>query len=165
MKNYIALLLILLPFYAMADWAFNFTRRNKDIRKKEYTSSSQVKDKGGFFDFVLNSSDPINEIVILNTDHGFVPSTINAKEGMQYRIHIVNVNEKDKNVSFVLDAFSEHHATYFGKIKSFIINPQKEGIYTFQSPETSAQGRLVVYPTSKVKESSEKVNLRAPASE
>lgn len=149
----------------MADWAFNFTRRNKDIRKKEYTSSSQVKDKGGFFDFVLNSSDPINEIVILNTDHGFVPSTINAKEGMQYRIHIVNVNEKDKNVSFVLDAFSEHHATYFGKIKSFIINPQKEGIYTFQSPETSAQGRLVVYPTSKVKESSEKVNLRAPASE
>ena len=42
------------------------------------------------------------------------------------------------NVSFVLDSFSEYHATFYGKIKSFVIRPVKEGVYKFVSPETSA---------------------------
>jgi hypothetical protein len=58
------------------------------------------------------------------------------------------VNEKEKNVSFVLDSFSEHHATYYGKIKTFTIRPQKEGVFKFVSPETAAQGKLVVFPAS-----------------
>ena len=57
----------------------------------------------------------------------------------------------------MLDAFSEHHATFYGKIKSFVIRPQKEGVYKFVSPETAAQGKLVVAPDEK--------NGRVPASE
>ena len=144
-----------------AEWAVDFSRRNKEIRKKEYNEPQSTDKKEGFFDFIVNSTEPISEVVVLNTETGFVPSTIRAREGKSYRIHIVNVNQKDKNVSFVLDAFSEHHATYFGKIKTFVINPQKEGVYTFQSPETSAQGRLVVYPAN----NNTNLEMRAPASE
>ena len=143
-----------------ADWKVDFSRRNKEIRKKDYVTPTGNKNKESVFDFVFNSGEPIQDLVVLNTDRGFVPSTLRTQEGRQYRIHVVNVNEKEKNVSFVLDAFSEHHATYYGDIKSFLINPKKEGIFTFQSPETSAQGRIVVYP---VKGGSAK--LRAPASE
>lgn len=156
--------LIWTPFLARPDWTFDFSRRNKDLRQKEYIAPKTSEGKEGFFDFILNSGEPIHEVVILNTDRGFVPSTLRAREGLTYRIHVVNVNEKDKNVSFVLDAFSEHHATYFGKIKSFMIHPQKEGIYTFQSPETSAQGRLVVHPAAQGR-GEDAVQLRSPASE
>jgi len=76
---------------------------------------------------------------------------------------VVNVNEKNKNVSFLLDAFSEHHATYYGDIKKIHIEPQKKGVYTFQSPETSAQGKLVVVPTSKQEPKNPRLRLRHPA--
>ena len=59
----------------------------------------------------------------------------------------MNVNEDKKNVSFMLDAFGQHHATYFGKIKSFDLDPTTEGIFDFQCPETSAQGKLVIFGT------------------
>ena len=160
-KLIILTIFLLTPSWLKAEWTVDFSRRNKEIRKKEYQKPKDAKEKDGFFDFIVNSTEPIHEVVVLNTETGFVPSTIRAREGMAYRIHVVNVNEKDKNVSFVLDAFSEHHATYFGKIKTFIINPQKEGVYTFQSPETSAQGRLVVYPSKGLN----KLQMRTPASE
>jgi hypothetical protein len=73
----------------------------------------------------------------------------------------VNVNEKEKNVSFILDGFSEHHATYYGKIKSFRLEPKKEGVYSFQSPETSAEGKLVVFSPQMALPAS----VRGPASE
>src|SRR5262249_27675801 len=110
-----------------------------------------------FFDAVFQTADPAQEIVVLNTDKGFIPSQVRVRQGQTYKIYIVNVNESEKNVSFVLDAFSENHATYYGKIKSFTIRPQKEGIYKFMSPETSAQGKLVVAPDEK--------NGRLPASQ
>ena len=144
-----------------AEWGVDFSRRTKELRKNEYTTPTSAKESESVFDFIFATGEPIQDVVVLNTETGFVPATIRAQEGRQYRIHIVNVNEKEKNVSFVLDAFSEHHATYYGKIKSFIINPQKEGIYTFQSPETSSQGRLVVYPAKQ----NARIGVRSPASE
>lgn len=100
----------------------------------------------GFFATLFQSGDVAQEIVVLNTERGFVPSTIRVRRGLNYKINVVNVNERERNVSFVLDSFSEHHGTYYGKIKSFVIRPQKEGVYKFISPETSAQGKLVVTP-------------------
>lgn len=90
-------------------------------------------------------SSPSQTLVILNTENGFVPDQLRLKKGVNYRIHVVNVNEKEKNVSFVLDAFSEHHATYFGKQKTFEISPKTEGIFSYQCPETAKQGRIVIY--------------------
>ena len=60
-------------------------------------------------------------------------------------VHVVNVNEKEKNVSFILDGFSEHHATFFGKVKTFKLEPRKEGVYSFMSPETAVEGRFIVF--------------------
>jgi hypothetical protein len=148
-----------------ADWKVDFSRRAQQTRTqdlREPASSGEMPvqaSEPGFFDSLFQSGEVAQEIVVLNTEKGFIPSTIRVKRGLNYQIHVVNVNEKEKNVSFVLDSFSEHHATYYGKIKSFTIRPQKDGVFKFVSPETSAQGKLVVYPGEKEKD------LRAPASE
>jgi hypothetical protein len=161
------LLIAAFAFTAQAEWKVDFSRRSQEVRQGDLREPASAEmpvvvgapqapqwneptqpqeSKGGFFKELFESHPTGQEIVVLNTDRGFVPSTIRVKRGVHYQIHIVNVNEKEKNVSFVLDSFSEHHATFYGKIKTFQIRPQKEGVFKFVSPETSAQGKLVVYP-------------------
>lgn len=159
-------LLILITLFAFtqtihAGWDIDLSRRTKEIRQKEYTVPGNKKEEEGFLDAILATGEPVQEVVVLNTNKGFIPATLRVREGRLYKVHVVNVNETEKNVSFVLDAFSEHHATYYGIIKTFTIRPKKEGIYSFQSPETSAQGRLVVYPAVQQGQ----VDIRHPASE
>lgn len=166
--KYFKLIAVLSIFFTslslQAEWKVDFSRRMNELRKPASAEKPlpQVKQKN-VFQRVFESSDPMQEIVILNTERGFVPAAIRVKEGMQYRIHVVNVNASAKNISFVMDAFSEHHATYYGKIKTFDIHPKREGIYTFVSPETSAQGRVVVHP-HKMRRLAP-VDIRQPASE
>jgi hypothetical protein len=152
-KLFTSILLLVSLIPAHADWKVDLSRRTQetrtqDLREPASTDAPVVVDppKTGFFESLFESGQIAGEIVVLNTDKGFVPSTIRVKKGLAYTIHVVNVNEKDKNVSFVLDSFSEHHATFYGKIKTFTIRPQKEGVFKFVSPETSAQGKLVVFP-------------------
>ena len=154
-----AAVLLTATFSARAEWKVDFSRRTKEVRTQDLRAPASsdaspeiVPTPGGapppsFFESLFQNGDVAQEIVVLNTEKGFVPSSIRVKKGLNYQIHVVNVNEKEKNVSFVLDSFSEHHATYYGKIKSFVIRPQKEGVYKFVSPETSAQGKLVVFPS------------------
>jgi len=97
-----------------------------------------------FVDRLFDPGQPSQDIVILNTERGFVPNTIRVRKDARYTVHVVNVNEKEKNVSFILDGFSEHHATFFGKVRAFRLEPKKEGVYSFLSPETSAEGRFIV---------------------
>ncbi len=121
----------------------------------EENPNAPVKSKSlisAFFD----QGEPVQDLVILQTEHGFVPSTVRVRKNGRYRVSVVNVNEKEKNVSFILDAFSEHHATYYGKIKTFILEPKKEGSFSFESPETSAEGKLIVF--------NPEVSIRAPSS-
>ncbi len=154
-------LIVFASLSASADgWKVDFSRRTQEIRKQDLRApassgempveatliSPNAESKPSFFESLFQPGDIAQEIVVLNTDKGFVPSTIRVKKGLNYQIHIVNVNDKEKNVSFVLDSFSEHHATFYGKIKSFVIRPQKEGVFKFVSPETAAQGKLVVFP-------------------
>ncbi len=151
---------------ARAEWKVDFSRRMQETRSQDLRqpASSDVSPTvpaesptPGFFESIFQSGDISQEIVILQTDKGFVPSTIRVKRGLNYQIHVVNVNDREKNVSFVLDSFSEHHATFYGKIKTFVIRPQKEGVFRFVSPETAAQGKLVVYSGA--------AESRTPASE
>jgi len=111
----------------------------------------------GLFDTLFDAGEPVQDLVILNTEHGFVPATVRVRKNARYRVSVVNVNEKEKNVSFILDGFSEHHATYYGKIKMFMLEPKKEGSYSFESPETSAEGKLIVF--------NPQISMRVPASE
>lgn len=160
--------LLALTNAAHAEWKVDFSRRTKEVRTQDLRApaSTDASPEVGppassppptFFESLFQPGDVAQEIVVLNTDKGFVPSTVRVKKGLNYQIHIVNVNEKEKNVSFVLDSFSEHHSTFYGKIKTFTIRPQKEGVYKFVSPETSAQGKLVVFPAGP--------ETRVPASE
>lgn len=134
-------------------WDIDLSRRRKNVTKQEALPEKQMtattdpdkRSEQNFFDAILPAGPSAQEIVILSTENGFVPKTVRVKKDTPYTVYVVNVNEKEKNVSFILDSFSEHHGTYFGKIKKFEITPKKEGIYSFLCPETSAEGRMVVY--------------------
>jgi plastocyanin domain-containing protein len=124
------------------------TRRQKDLKTMRMPASIVDQPQKANETMVSNffeSMDPTQEIVILNTNKGFIPGTLHLKKGRTYKIFVVNVNDKEKNTSFVLDAFSEHHATYFGEQKSFSISPKADGIFSFQCPETAQQGRIIVF--------------------
>ncbi|MEZ0391202.1 MAG: cupredoxin domain-containing protein [Pseudobdellovibrionaceae bacterium] len=124
------------------------SRRKKDLKSMRLPASIvdvQKKPEDEMAANFFKSVEPTQEIVIMNTDNGFVPGTVHLKKGQNYKIFVVNVNDKEKNTSFVLDAFSEHHATYFGQQKSFSISPKADGIFSFQCPETAKQGRIIVF--------------------
>lgn len=150
MKSILFLLVFSFSYQAHSEWTFDFSRRSKDIKDYQQMLPEKAVKEKTIFQSVFEPSVPLQEVVIMNTERGFVPSTLNVKAGRRYKVHVVNINEDDKNISFVMDAFSEHHATYFGKVKTFTIEPKKQGVYSFQCPETSAQGRLVVFPGKSV---------------
>jgi Cupredoxin-like domain len=168
--------------FALADWSIDFSRRNLKTREADLNTPAAVSGgrgpasvggsdaahsadsaassdsmKSGVLDTFFDTGEPMQDLVILHTEKGFVPSTVRVRKGGRYKVHVVNVNEKDKNVSFMLDAFSEHHATYYGKIKVFVLEPKKEGTFSFQSPETSSEGKMIVF--------NPQTNVRVPASE
>ena len=126
----------------------DFSRRRKQISKEDAVPTMQGADLGMVGEF-LGVSSPNREIVILNTDKGFVPHTLQLEKDHKYTVYIVNVNDQKKNVSFVLDSYAQYHSTYFGKMKKFEIKPSAEGVFSFQCPETSAEGRMVIYNSSK----------------
>jgi len=142
-------------------WEVDMSRRSSDLQKMKKSGPTIVdmnnsQTEKSMFSGIFTALDPAQEIVILNTEKGFVPETLRLKAGQSYKIHVVNVNENAKNVSFVFDAFSEHHGTFFGQPKTFVISPKIEGIFSFQCPETAKQGRVVVAPVAET---------RRPASE
>ncbi len=133
-------------------WEVDLSRRQGDLQKVKTRGPASVvtenQKKDSMFAGIFTSLDPAQEIVIMNTEKGFVPETIQLKAGQAYKIHVVNVNEAAKNVSFVFDAFSEHHGTFYGQPKTFQISPKIEGVFSFQCPETAKQGRVVVAPNA-----------------
>lgn len=127
-------------------WEVDMSRRQSDLKKSRGPASLEVpqQKEASIVESFFDGMGPTQELVILHTENGFVPETLRVKKGQNYRVHIVNVNEKEKNVSFMLDAFAQHHATYFGLEKSFQFVPKMEGIYSFHCPETARQGKIVV---------------------
>lgn len=144
-----------------ADWKIDLSRRIEQLGPHVIMNTKPVKKVRGVFEDLLNSKEPVREVVILNTNSGFIPSVLRLKEGASYRFHVVNVSKKAKNVSFVMEDFSEFHGTYYGQVVSFYIHPKKTGVYTYQCPETSAQGRLVVVPSRETPVLSPEVRLPA----
>lgn len=164
-KKFTQVVLFLAAFFlnvTVKAWEVDLSRRKKELQNSRLPASiveETKKDEAGPLANFFESVDPSQEIVILNTEKGFVPDTVRLRKGQNYKIHIVNVNEKEKNTSFILDAFSEHHATYFGQEKNFAMSPKAEGIFSFQCPETAKQGRIVV------SEPESSTSGRKPASE
>lgn len=148
-----------------AEWSVDLTRRQTDFTRIENTRmpASNLEEKPAASDSeifealkkVVNPVEASQEIVILQTEKGFVPATINLKKNEVYKIHVVNLNTQEKNVSFMMDAFSQTHNTVFGVVKSFTIQPKIEGVYSYQSPETGALGKVIIVPEPKRKVASD----------
>ncbi|MEK7355883.1 MAG: hypothetical protein AAB250_05510 [Bdellovibrionota bacterium] len=176
----VALMMLAIGSQAHAEWTVDFSRRARSSREVDLNEAAKAtrgpaseaaqgqpispsttaevdEAKKGVFDTIFETGEPIQEIVILNTEKGFVPSTVRVRKNGRYKVTVVNVNEKEKNVSFILDGFSEHHATYYGKTKTFMLEPKKDGVFSYQSPETAAEGKLVVF--------NPQATIRIPASE
>ncbi len=156
-------LIILLMLIAQSGNAFevDFSRRQSQRAPDSFTApdesagKAQTKepDSGGFM--VKSAHDEKfagerQEVVILNTQKGFVPSRVRLVKGAHYKIHVVNVNEDKKNVSFIMDGFNQHYATYYGQIKTFNLDPDKEGVFEFECPETTSMGKAVVFGLGKL---------------
>lgn len=130
-------------------WEIDFSRRQLDFQKVEdhnrLPASTPNKENASLLSQVFDSSEPAQDIVITNTESGFVPSTLRLRKGGNYKIHIVNINAKEKNVSFVLDAFSESHNTVFGNMRSFTISPKQTGTFSYLCPETAEHGKIIIF--------------------
>lgn len=138
-------------------WEIDFSRRQMEFDKVEDVrmpaSAVEEESAASLISKITKHVEPSQDIVILNTESGFVPEVIKLKKDVNYNIHVVNVNNKEKNVSFLLDSFSQSHSTVFGAQKVFSITPRTEGIFSYQCPETSKQGKFVIVsekPTRKI---------------
>lgn len=148
-KVLIAIAVVTFVARSVLAFEIDFSRRTQFLKNKEIQTQVQPVQstpEPTSVQAVKNNFEHSQDVVILNTDKGFVPKNLSLKEGVKYKIHVVNVNEKEKNVSFIMSAFAEHHGTYYGEIKTFEVTPTKEGVYTYQCPETSLEGKVVVIP-------------------
>ena len=127
-------------------WEIDMSRRQLEFTEvKEIDQSSKTQNmESSVFESLFEPSGAIQDIVLLNTEKGFLPETITLRKNQVYRFHVVNVNEKNKNVSFKFDAFSENHNTIFGKPKEFQVQPKQEGVFSFHCPETELKGKVVI---------------------
>ncbi len=134
-------------------WEVDMSRRKVDFdriedRKRE-PASIDVTDSFLSLQKIIEPALPIQDVVIMNTENGFVPERLHLRKGQNYRVHLININEQKRNVSFILDDFAENHSTPYALRKTFEIKPEKSGEFVFHSPETSFRGRLIVVdPTS-----------------
>ena len=165
-----------------AEWKIDFSRRREQLLQEEKRHSVSYKkqqrglasvvenntvsdeNQTGFLDMAFDRQGPQQELVIMHNEQGFFPPNLRVNKNQRYKVHVVNVSKKSKNVSFMLDAFSQHHGTFFGEPVSFVIEPRKEGLYKFQCPETAAIGQLVVTGTNPVESPLQNIELRQPAS-
>ena len=129
-------------------WEIDMSRRQLEFTEvKEVDQSGKNINSGGtgsVFETIFEPTGVTQDIVILNTEKGFVPETVTLRKNQVYRFHVVNVNEKNKNVSFKFDAFSENHNTVYGKPKEFQVQPKQDGIFSFHCPETELKGKVVI---------------------
>lgn len=127
-------------------WEIDMSRRQLEFTEvKEVDQSNKIQSaETTVFESLFEPAGATQDIVIMNTEKGFVPETITLRKNQLYRFHVVNVNDKNKNISFKFDAFSENHNTIFGKPKVFQVQPKQEGIFSFHCPESELKGKVVI---------------------
>lgn len=162
-KIYLFTLLMTFTATALADWKIDLSRRQKDLQRLEIEQMAAEEKKQGPLEQIFEKEMPKEDVVIANTDKGFVPNVLRLKKDQIYQVSVVNVNKNKKNVSFMLDAFAEHHGTYFGDVVSFTVKPQKEGLFQFYCPEAEFIGKVLVYGPEETLQPVPAVQVRQPA--
>lgn len=158
------ILLLVFSTFTQAEWKVDFSRRQKDMLRIERERQAAREEKKPFVKQVFEKDIPTEKVVLLNTEKGFLPQTLRLKMGQNYEVSVVNVNQQQKNVSFMLDAFQEHHGTYFGDVVQFEIQPKKEGLFKFFSPEVEHSGQVLVYAEKQKLDAVPPIKIRQPAS-
>lgn len=162
-KIYLFTILISFSMTAFADWKIDLSRRQKDLKRLELDEMAAEEKKQGPLEQIFEKEMPKEEVVIANTDKGFVPNVLRLKKDQIYQVSVVNVNKNKKNVSFMLDAFAEHHGTYFGDVVTFTVKPQKEGLFQFYCPEAEFIGKVLVYGPEEQLQPVPSIQIRQPA--
>lgn len=147
-----------------AEWTIDLSRRQNDLQKLDRDSLLAKEKNLNPVDQIFEKEQPKEEIVIANTDKGFVPQTVRMKKDQTYQVTVVNVNKTRKNVSFMLDAFAEHHGTFFGDVVTFTVRPQKEGLFVYNCPEAEFVGKVLVYNPEEYQQPVPPIQIRQPAS-
>jgi plastocyanin len=163
MKFLMSLAILISTSTVFAEWTIDLSRRQKDLEKLERDSLLARDKNQNPVDQIFEKELPKEEVVIANTENGFVPQTLRLKKDQAYQVTVVNVNKSRKNVSFMLDAFSEHHGTFFGDVVTFTVRPQKEGVFSYYCPEAEFTGKVLVYNPDENLQSVPPVQLRQPA--
>ncbi len=157
-KNFTKFILLGLFSTTAFAWDVDLSRRQVEFNKVDNVDrlpASLIEEKPiSLMNPIFETTEPTQDIVIMNTEKGFVPDTVRLKKNSSYKIHIVNINQKEKNVSFVLDAFSEHHNTLFGEERTFTVSPKTDGIFSYQCPETAVQGKFIIFSDAERKPAS-----------
>jgi hypothetical protein len=117
---------ILILSLVVQAWEIDFSRRTTETNSiasetLPWPSSQRLND-----DFLsesplkqmFTSIDVGQTISLLHTEEGFIPNTLRLKKDNAYKLYVVNVNEKFKNVSFILDSFGQSFGIYFGKTRT-----------------------------------------------
>lgn len=164
MKGFILLTICLFSSSVFAEWTIDLSRRQKDLERLEKESLLAKEKQQNPVEQIFEKEQPKEEVVIANTEKGFVPQMIRLKKDQAYQVTVVNVNKARKNVSFMLDAFAEHHGTFFGDTVTFTVRPQKEGLYSYYCPEAEFTGKVLVYNPDENLQPVPPVQIRQPAS-
>lgn len=123
----------------------DYNGESAELINKLNDKPSNKLEKSNIGTIIKNPLDPIEDIVLIHSKTGFIPTSLRLRKNNSYTIHVVNISSENKNISFILDEFSEHHSIYFGQEKSFAINPKQEGAFQFICPETNKTGKIVVF--------------------
>ena len=151
---------------AYADWGIDFSRRQQDLIELEKQKQVYKEEKKSVLDMVTDRQAPRQDLAIIYTKDGWAPKNVQIKRGQRYRVHLANLNKKNKNLSFMMDAYSQHHGMYFGEEVVFEIEPRREGMFDFQCPETGEKGKFVVISSdSRIESPLDSIKLSRPASE
>lgn len=164
MKMLVLLSTILFSSSVFAEWTIDLSRRQKDMERLEKEALLVKEKQQNPVEQIFEKEQPKEEVVIANTEKGFVPAMIRLKKDQAYQVTVVNVNKARKNVSFMLDAFAEHHGTFFGDVVTFTVRPQKEGLYSYYCPEAEFTGKVLVYNPDENLQPVPPVQIRQPAS-
>lgn len=158
-RNWLSVIVIFFGCISHA-WEIDFSRRQVEFKKM----TDQVRGPASESDTSTPSTGEVSltsflgaepryieaspDVVILNTENGFVPSQLHLQKGKSYQIHVVNTHPKEKNLSIVMDDFTVKEATLFGVNKSFTLSPRVDGVFVYQCPETGKEGKIYIYSSN-----------------
>lgn len=98
---------------------------------------------------VFETPRPSQEVVLIHTSTGFVPSQIVIDTTRNYELHVVNVSDTVKTASFFIDHFGVQKGMPYASVQKVQLRPKQAGKFSIFSPETNFEAQLIVLDLNK----------------